>query len=867
MIINDVMRKISCLIFAVLLSQSLIRCGKITYPAGNELEVRWKVISNNYSEQPQVKACFTIVNNSSQVLKSGSWALFYNQTPREIVKQPDLAFITRISGDWYKLTPDEGLVLKPGESVEVVYEAQAWWIKEVDAPLGLYFVFYGKDGSEQHIAAAGNYTIEPFEKPEQINRHRNDQVPVPTPALAFESNQSMSDVPVEQLPLIIPSPVSVKKTGTTVNFDTVPEILFQEGLENEANYIASFVGKLAGTTITPSRGSASRPNSIFLELRSVSVNNTTKEAYRLEVRSDKSIVVTGSDAAGVFYGLQSLKALLPVSVFYSGQSAPILPVVVIEDAPRFELRSLHVDIARNFQTKQTVMKMLDLMSFYKLNHMMIILSEDEAWRIEIEKLPELTSVASRRGHTLKESADILHPSYGSGPFPDSPDSYGSGYYTREDYIEILRYAHQRHIKVIPTINLPGHSRAAIRAMEARYARYAGEGNLAAAEEFRLIDPEDQSVYSSAQAYDDNIVCVALESVYTFYETVIDEIIGMYTEAKVPLEYFHTGGDEVPEGAWAGSPLCREFLASLPEITDPRNLQAIFFKRTVEILKSRGLKAGGWEEVALLKTENGDYVPNPDFAGGSVIPWAWNNLGQWADLSYRLVNAGYPIVMCDVSNLYFDLAYSKDPKEPGLYWGGFVDARSAWQFAPYNSFITNLRTGMGRKINPEVEFAGLERLKPGSEKNIVGLQAQLWAETIKGPQMLEYYTLPKLIGFAETAWARERRWESQSNAEIRQKQMDEGWNIFANQLAKRELPRLSGLSGGFNYRIPPPGAVVEDGLLKANVEYPGLIIRYTTDGSEPGVTSPVYTSPVTVPGKVLLRAFDLSGKASREVSAE
>jgi len=314
-------------------------------------------------------------------------------------------------------------------------------------------------------------------------------------------------------------------------------------------------------------------------------------------------------------------------------------------------------------------------------------------------------------------------------------------------------------------------------------------------------------------------------------------------------------------------MCVELLQTLPEISDPKNLQAVFFERTVDILHRKGLKIGGWEEVALLKTADGDYVPNPAFVGKNVIPWVWNNLGQWADLSYRLANAGYPVVMCDVSNFYFDLAYNKDPLEPGLYWGGFVDVRNAWQFAPYNSFVTNLKTGMGRPIDPDREFADREKLNPSARPNIVGLQAQLWGETIRGRDMLEYYYLPKLIGFAETAWSQPRPFETQSNPEIRRRQMDEGWNLFANVLGRRELPRLAGMSGGYNYRIPPPGAILENGTLKANVEYPGLTIRYTTDGSEPTRSSMLYEGPVSVSGSVRVKAFDASGRGSRALAAE
>lgn len=191
-----------------------------------------------------------------------------------------------------------------------------------------------------------------------------------------------------------------------------------------------------------------------------------------------------------------------------------VPVVNIQDFPRFSYRGVHLDVSRNFHSQESVFKMIDILAFYKINTLHLHLTDDEGWRIEIESLPELTRVGGQRGHTTKD-APALHPSYGSGPHPYAPQTYGSGYYTREEYIEILRYAHKRHITVIPEINLPGHARAAIKAMEARYEYFMSKGDEKAANEFRLIDPEETSEYLSAQLFTDNVVNVARESVYHF----------------------------------------------------------------------------------------------------------------------------------------------------------------------------------------------------------------------------------------------------------------------------------------------------------------------------------------------------------------
>lgn len=153
------------------------------------------------------------------------------------------------------------------------------------------------------------------------------------------------------------------------------------------------------------------------------------------------------------------------------------------------------------------------------------------------------------------------------------------------------------------------------------------------------------------------------------------------------------------------------------------------------------------------------------------------------------------------------------------------------------------------------------------KNIIGLEAQLWSETIKGRDMVEYYMLPKLLGFAESAWSPERRWETESNRQKRIKEIDEDWNRFANTIAQKEFPKLAKLNGGYAYRVPPAGAIIEAGQLKANVSLPGISIHYTMDGTEPTQQSPVYTEPIPVTAPVLLKTFDASGKSGRTIKPD
>ncbi|OIN60611.1 family 20 glycosylhydrolase [Arsenicibacter rosenii] len=824
-----------------------------------KIAVSWELLTNFTDVPTGFNARFTLTNNTGETLTDTNWKLFFNMAPRPVLanKTPQPATVQHINGDWYKLVPEKGFSLKPGASIDINYSGTEAVIKETDAPMGLYVVFYDETGKEKQIAQVGDYTVKPFVRDEQLRRGTDELEAIITPQTRYADNLSASLIPAGKQLRIIPSPFRLTPQNGQFTLTPQTPIYAAKGLENEAAYLRDKLKAITGAdfTIQPS-GNA--PSGIFLKTGAVTVDGKTHEAYNLTI-DQRGVTITGGDAAGAFYGVQSLLAMMPAEAYLNNSRQIPLGFVRVDDAPRFGFRGLHMDVSRNFQTKETILRFLDLLAFYKVNHFLFYTTEDEGWRLEIDGLPELTQVGAQREHTSGMEAAALHPAYGSGPKAYDKGKFGSGFYTKADFIEILKYAKARHIKVIPELNFPGHARAAIKAMEARYQRLMKEGKDAAANEYRLIDPDDKSVYQSAQGYKDNVVSVGRESTYRFYEKVVDEITNMYKEAGVPMDVMHAGGDEVASGAWTKSPEAAKVLRDHPEIGDPKNLQAYFFRELVKRLKKRNLTIHGWEEVALLKAPNGEYMANPEFAGGRVVPYIWNNLFDY-DLGYRLANGGYPVVLCNVSNFYFDLAYNNDPKEPGLYWAGFVDTRSNWTFAPYDMFKTTFKNSMGKKLDKE--FTGKVRLKPEARKNIIGVEAQLWSETIKGRDMIEYYSLPKLLGFAESAWAPARPWETIDNPTARERSMAEGWNVFANTIARKDLPRLSRLNGGYTYRLPLPGAVIENGLLKANVEYPGLTIRYTTDGSEPTPQATAYTGPVKVSGTVKLKSFDLANRSSR-----
>jgi hexosaminidase len=834
--------------------------GKTASETEPHITVTWELVSNLTPKKDGFEAMFILTNNSKLSLDDKNWALFFNMAPRPIsensTSQP--AIIQHINGDWYKLIPEKGFKLEPGAKIEIRYMGTEGVIKETDAPTGLYFVFYGK---KEQIVQVDDYSIRPFTRTEQVRRSVDDEEPLPSPAQTYRDNLGMSLLPADSLLPIIPSPVRVVQGTRTFPLDRRLTIHYEKDFESEARFLRDKLRSVTGANFRLSDTQPVAQTGIYLRSGEVLINGRKEEAYRLQI-GESGISITANDPAGAFYGVQSLLALIP-NEHIRDDTRPIpLKFVRVEDVPRFPFRSLHLDVSRNFQTKESILRVLDLLAFYKINHFLFYTTEDEGWRLEIDGLPELTEVGAQRKHTADWRDPVLHPAYGSGPFANEQGRYGGGYYSRQDFVEILKYARERHIKVIPELNFPGHARAAIKAMEARYHRLMKAGNEQEANEYRLVDPEDQSEYLSAQGYKDNVVNVASESTYRFYEKVVDEIAEMYQEAGLKMDVIHAGGDEVPEGAWTRSPQASQLLKQLPDIKDPKNLQTHFFRELLKRLEKRNLTVHVWEEAVLRKEPDGTMAPNAEFVGRKVVPYIWNNMFDYPDLGYRLANAGYQVVLCNVSNFYFDLAYSNDPREPGLYWAGFVDTRKAWTFAPYEMYKTTFTTNMGKPLNTAQVPPGWTSLKPEARKNIIGLEAQLWSETIKGREMMEYYLLPKLLGFAESAWSPEKDWETSISPRVREQKIQKQWTIFANTVAQKELPRLSRFNGGYTYWLPQPGAVVEGGVLRANVAFPGLIIRYTTDGTEPTVESVRYAEPVKVAGTIKLKSFDAAGKSSR-----
>ena len=821
----------------------------------SRLKVSWEVVENHYQGKDQFLSVYTIVNTSKTPLPAKGWQLYFNFV--RFIRPGATAgnvSASHINGDLYKLTPTaDSKGIAPGDSLRIELVADAWAVNFTDAPDGLFLVW---DNDSTKGYAIKNYSIRPSTQPKQYLRFPGDKSPLLTATEIYKQNKNIPDIAVEKLPLVFPTPQEeVKGTGVYL-LKADAHINAAPAFAKEAAYLAGELGTLLGKKPAVNTAGAG------IELQADST--FAPEAYTLEVTTN-GIIIKAADGAGIFNGIQSLKSVMPPAAWGGVYASVGIPAVKVKDAPRYGYRAFMLDVARNFHSKNDVFRVLEVMSLYKLNVLHFHLTDDEGWRLEIPSLPELTSVGGHRGFNIGEKK-FLQPAYGSGP--DVTDSAGSGFYTRKDFIEILQFATARHIRVIPEIETPGHARAAIKSMEARYERLLKAGHKDEAEEYLLTDLDDKSEYHSVQNWNDNVINVALPGVYRFLDKVVEEVAAMYKDAGVPLEYVHMGGDEVPAGVWEKSPVVKALMEKDNRIKSTNDLWYYYYGRVYSMLNARGLKLYGWEEVGMRKTTldgQPHNIPNPDFSNGGFMLDVWNNTmgGGAEDLAYRLANANYKVVFSGVSNLYFDMAYQKVFDEPGFYWGGFVDIDKPFYLIPEDYYKNSKVDALDNPLPADI-FKGKDRLTAYGANNIVGIQGLLWSETVKNSARLEYMLLPKLLSLAERAWEKNPEWATAKDGDVL---YDKAWGQFVNVLGKRELVRLDHYNGGYLYRIPTVGTSIVNGAVSANLQMPGFTIRYTVNGKEPDAASKLYTAPVTEKGIIRFKVFDTRGRSGRTVVVE
>lgn len=580
--------------------------------------------------------------------------------------------------------------------------------------------------------------------------------------------------------------------------------------------------------------------------------------------------MVGYDQSGVFYGLQSILSLIPADGSLN------VATLKASDAPRFQYRAVFLDVARNFHSKEVVLRLLDQMAAWKLNVFHFHLTDDEGWRIEIPGLPELTEIGSKRCHDLEEKRCLL-PQLGSGP---NSDNSGSGHFSRQQYIDIVKYADARGIQVIPEIDMPAHARAAVISMEARYDRLFNAGKEKEANEFRLLDPSDNSNTTSVQLYDrTSYLNPCLSSSLRFTDKVIGEIQAMHKAAGQPLKTWHFGGDEAKnirlgsgysdkntpvEGTglldlsqqdkpWAKSQVCQTMIEE-GKIEDLDHLPSDFALNVSKQVKAHGIgKMQAWQD-GIKDAKNAKA-----FATDRVAVNFWDTL-FWGgfDSANDWAGKGYEVIVSNPDYLYLDFPAEVNPLERGYYWGTrFTDERKIFHFAPDN-LPQNAETSVDRDGKPFT--AKSDKPWPGAH----GISAQLWSETTRTDAQVEYKLFPRILSVAERAWHR-AAWEQDYKAGkeytggktrlVDQQAQLKDWQRFANLLGQRELAKLD--KAGIAYRLPVPGGVVQDGKLVVNTELPGLTVEYSLDE---GTTWQHWQAdqPPAVAGKVLLRTRSPDG---------
>jgi hexosaminidase len=462
---------------------ALLWAGSATVAAAQtSLQLRWELLRDTSAgDRSGSWAQFTLSNRSTKPLPKTGWVIYFSAFHSAQRDSGAALLFQDVMADLHRLVPGPTFAgLAPGASLKVPYLTDVL-LNRSFAPAGPYIVF----DSAKTVGVPIDFVAMPFE-------HATGVV---TPAMQFTRDSLVRDIPVNQLPPVLPTPVQVTRASGGVRLDTMPVISASAELTNEAAFAADYLRPY----VKAGKGSSA----LRLEIGAVP-GQSSPEAYDLTIDPPTGIRIVGPTPAGVFYGLQTLRGLLPPPAAPptpGGGGGVTLSALHVVDAPRFGYRGFMLDVARNFHPKAAVLRTLDLMARYKLNVFHMHLTDDEGWRIEIAGLPELTTVGARRGHTL-DSKNFLPPAYGSGGQVGKP--YGSGFYSRADYIEIVRYAAARHIEVIPELEMPGHARAAIKSMEAR-----------SDSQYRLSDPQDQSKYESVQGYPDNVMNPGLQSTYDF----------------------------------------------------------------------------------------------------------------------------------------------------------------------------------------------------------------------------------------------------------------------------------------------------------------------------------------------------------------
>lgn len=846
-----------CLTLSALIIAALAGCSSSGMQAQrvvdqiSQFDVRYQV-TDNLANQHGVdcaalgadwaacnRATITLTNNGP-ALKSRSWAIYMSHVHATLKVESDKFKLTHLVGDLVKLEPTEKFTgLAAGESVDIPLINEYWQLFITDVMPRWYVT---ADNAEPRIiASTDTEDLTQFVAPvgPHWKRIADDKNLLMQPASRFVKNGDIHRLPAAALRgQITPTPLSL--TVHQADLDLSGGIAFDLAAL-PADQAAAVRNRFALMNVNASKRGV--PLTTRIDAAQFANAGAVSGAYRLRI-TPQEIAVTGYDRAGLFYGLMSVISLLPAG------GKPVVATLDAWDAPRFAYRGAFLDVARNFHSKQAIVRLLDQMAAWKLNKFHFHLSDDEGWRIEIPGLPELTEIGARRCHDLSEQRCLL-PQLGSGPFSNNN---GSGFLSRSDYIDIIKYARARHIEVIPEFDMPAHARAAVIAMEARYQRLMRQGKEQQANEYRLLDPSDSSNTTSVQLYDrTSYLNPCMPSSLRFVDKVIAEVQAMHQAAGQPLTTWHFGGDEAKNirfGAgysdikqpkpgtgvtdqskenrpWEKSSVCQTMIAA-GKVKDLDHLPSDFALAVSRQLRSHGIqRMQAWQD-GLKHADNAAAFATPQVAVNfwDTLYWGgFDSANDWA-------NKGYDVIISSPDYVYMDFPYEVNPQERGYYWGTrFSDERKMFSFAP-NNLPQNAETSVDRDGKPF--SARSDKPWPGAW----GLSAQLWSETVRTDEQMEYMIFPRLFAVAERAWHR-AEWEQEYQPgreyvggvtqRVDRAALNRDWQRFANLLGQRELAKLD--RAGIAWRLPVPGARIHNGFLEANIALPGLAIDYSLDGGQ------------------------------------
>jgi hexosaminidase len=503
---------------------------------------------------------------------------------------------------------------------------------------------------------------------------------------------------------IIPAPTEVSARDGTFQLSRATVIETDDAFKNEAKLLAQRLRTATGYSIKIKSLSKERHPERILLLKTDRSASATGEDYNLSVAPD-NVVISAKTAAGIFYGTQSLLQLLPPEIFSPKRANADwqIPCVEIKDQPRFAWRGFMLDVSRHFFTKKEVEQVLDLMALYKLNTFHWHLVDDQGWRIEIKKYPRLTQVGAWRsdiGFGLDPTRSWAY---------DRRGRYG-GYYTQKEIREVVAYAAARHITIVPEIEMPGHSSAALLAYPQFLCSNSKLDKL----------PQKGGIFTG-------VYCAGNESTFTFLDNVLSEVAQLF-----PGKYIHIGGDEVKKSNWMACADCQLRIRT-EHLKDEKELQAYFTRRVEKILDSHGKSLIGWSEI-----REGGLAPS-----AALMDW----IGGGAESAA----SGHDVVMTPTKFCYFDHYQSTNHVAEPKAIGGYLPLQQVYQFDP-----------MPQNLTPELQ------------RHVLGGQANLWTEYIPNLRQVEYMMFPRLGALSEVDWSPKeaRNWDDfKTRTTVNEKRLD------------------------------------------------------------------------------------------------